>query len=154
MEDILRSVVAVPGVSDCIVLDEEGNIVDCVLTQRSRDYTLSVVGYTTAHILAGLRMARRKKVGTVDLQFRDGRVVVRPLRQGHLCMVCQGRVSLPLLNLTVDVALPKLNAAMEQRNARQRLAPPPTETEETGSDENLAASSSHDIGRFLRPFGT
>lgn len=120
MEDILRTISNVVGVNGCFVCDEAGDILAVSLRSLARDHALSVVGYTAAQAIAGLRASKRKKVD-IDLVYAGGRVILKPLQGGCLCIVCEPRISVPLLNLTADVAVPKLQAALKNRPA----APPP-----------------------------
>jgi hypothetical protein len=120
MEDILRAISNVVGVNGCFVCDEAGDILAVSLRTLARDHSLSVVGYTAAQAIAGLRASKRKKVD-IDLVYAGGRVILKPLQGGCLCIVCEPRISVPLLSLTADVAVPKLQAALKGRPA----APPP-----------------------------
>ena len=120
MEDILRTISNVVGVNGCFVCDEAGDILAVSLRTLARDHSLSVVGYTAAQAIAGLRASKRKKVD-IDLVYAGGRVLLKPLQGGCLCIVCEPRISIPLLNLTADVAVPKLQAALKTRPA----VPPP-----------------------------
>lgn len=121
MEDILRTISNVVGVNGCFVCDEAGDILAVSLRTLARDHALSVVGYTAAQAVAGLRASKRKKVD-IDLVYAGGRVILKPLQGGCLCIVCEPRISVPLLNLTADVAVPKLQAVLKNRPA----APPPS----------------------------
>jgi len=118
MEDILRTISNVVGVNGCFVCDEAGDILAVSLRTLARDHSLSVVGYTAAQAVAGLRASKRKKVD-IDLVYAGGRVILKPLQGGCLCIVCEPRISVPLLNLTADVAVPKLQAALKGRPAAQ-----------------------------------
>ena len=120
MEDLLRTISNVVGVNGCFICDEAGEILAVSLRTLARDHSLSVVGYTAAQAVSGLKASKRKKVD-IDLVYAGGRVILKPVQGGCLCIVCEPRISIPLLNLTADVAVPKLQAALKNRPA----APPP-----------------------------
>jgi len=153
MEDILRGVSTVVGVSGCFVCDEEGEILATALSNMARDYSLSVAAYTAAQTLAGLRVAKRRKAGDIDLLYRGGRVLIKPLTGGCLCLVCEPRVNMPLLKLTLEVAVGRLQSVLKVK--KQRPAAPAVQpaapAEQAKPQETPAARSS--LNSFLRPFG-
>jgi len=152
MEDILRSITAVAGVKGCMVCDDEGEVLGSDLGGLVRGFSHSVVGYTAAQTLAGLRMARRKKTGDIDLLYQDGRVLIKPLRGGFLCIMCQPRISLPLLNLTADVAIGKLQTRLKDK-AKQSAAytRKPQVSPQSGPLEPYASAGARVLANFLRP---
>ena len=62
MEDILRTISNVVGVNGCFVCDEAGDILAVSLRSLARDHSLSVVGYTAAQAVAGLRASSSSTV--------------------------------------------------------------------------------------------
>ena len=154
MEEILRSITTVVGVSGCFVCDESGEILASALRSLVRDYGLSSVAYTAAQTLAGLRVARRRKAGDIDLHYSGGRVLIKPLAGGCLCIVCEPRVNIPLLNLTADVAIGRLQAVLRER--KQQPAEPqgqPAASTQQAQQEEPPAARPRGLNNFLRPFG-
>lgn len=154
MEEILRSITTVVGVSGCFVCDENGEILDSALHSLVRDYGLSGVAYTAAQTLAGLRAARRRKAGDIDLLYTGGRVLIKPLAGGCLCIVCEPRVNIPLLNLTAEVAVGRLQALLKEK--RQQPAEPqgqPAASAQQAQQDEPPAARPRGLNNFLRPFG-
>ena len=152
MEDILRSITAVAGVTGCMVCDDEGEVLGSDLGGLVRGFSHSVVGYTAAQTLAGLRHARRKKIGDTDLVYQDGRVLIKPLRGGFLCIMCQPRISLPLLNLTADVAIGKLQARLKDRAKHSTTHyQKPQASPQPGPLEPYASARERVLANILRP---
>jgi predicted regulator of Ras-like GTPase activity (Roadblock/LC7/MglB family) len=133
MEDILTDIGAVLGVTGCFVCDVDGQILASTLSDLLAEGDLSTVGRTISQTTAGLVTARRRKVQEIDLLYSEGRMVVKPLREGCLCVLCTRNMNVPLLNLTVDVAARKLSEEIK----REKEPPPPAEPEGIPLDEIL-----------------
>lgn len=133
MEDILTDIGAVLGVTGCFVCDAEGQILASTLPDLLDEGDLSTVSRTISQTTAGLVTARRRKVQEIDLLYSEGRLVVKPLRDGCLCVVCTRNMNVPLLNLTVDVAARKLTEALKQ----EKEPPPAPEPEGVPLEEVL-----------------
>jgi predicted hydrocarbon binding protein/predicted regulator of Ras-like GTPase activity (Roadblock/LC7/MglB family) len=114
MEDILRDIGAVVGVTGCLVCDTEGQVLASTLPAIFDDGILTTVSRTVSQTTAGLVTARRRKVQEIDLLYSDGRIVVKPLRDGCLCVLCSRNMNVPLLNLTANVAARKLTELMKE----------------------------------------
>lgn len=117
MQEILEGICAVVGVTGCFVCDGEGQLLASSLTKAFDSSTLSLVGRTLSQTTAGLVTVRRRKVQEMDLVYGDGRVVVKPLREGCLCILCVRGINVPLLNLTANLAAKKLAERMKERPA-------------------------------------
>jgi len=108
MESALRDVNAVVGVSGSFVCDGEGKVLASILPNIFDETMLANVSRTVAQTIAGLELTRRRKVDGLDLVYREGRLVVKNLRMGCLCILCVPTINVPLLNLTANVAARKL----------------------------------------------
>jgi predicted regulator of Ras-like GTPase activity (Roadblock/LC7/MglB family) len=108
MDTILKDVNAVVGVTGSFVCDGEGQVLAKALPGVFDKAMLSPVGRTMAQTIAGLRIARRRKVGDLDLLYDQGRLIVKSVEDGCLCILCVRRINVPLLNLTANVAVRNL----------------------------------------------
>lgn len=114
MERILQDVNAVVGVTGSFVCDGEGKVLARVLPSVFDGATLSTVTRIASQTVAGLETARRRKVTDLDLVYGDGRLVVKNLRDGCLCILCVRNINVPLLNLTANLAARKLSERIER----------------------------------------
>lgn len=121
METILRDINAVVGVTGSFVCDGEGQIVAKLIPNTFNDNLLSPVGRTIAQTIAGLKIAQRCKIGDIDLVYDEGRVIVKSIDEGFLCILCVKRVNTPLLNLTVNVAAKKLEEKFKEPHPVQTV---------------------------------
>ncbi len=123
MEKILNDISAISGVVGSFVCDEEGRLLASALPDIYDQEMLARAGRTAAQTAVGLWMAGQRKIGDIDLVFSDGRLIVKSLESAYLCILGTPRLNLPLLNLTANVAVMKLQKAISE--ARSRPAAPP-----------------------------
>lgn len=125
MEEILRDVNAVVGVTGSFVCDDEGRVLAQALPNIFDAEMLSPVGRTLAQTIAGLETTNRRKVGDIDLLYEQGRLIVKNLGDGCLCVLCVRRINVPLLNLTANVAAKKLSERIKESKPVVAQAAPP-----------------------------
>jgi predicted regulator of Ras-like GTPase activity (Roadblock/LC7/MglB family) len=126
MEEILEDINAVVGVTGSFVCNEEGRIVAKRMPNVFDNNTLSPVGRTMAQTIAGLKIARECTIGDLDLLYNQGRLIVKNVGEGCLCILCVQRINIPLLNLTANVAVKKLHEKLAEASTPP---PPPVEAE-------------------------
>jgi predicted regulator of Ras-like GTPase activity (Roadblock/LC7/MglB family) len=114
MEKILKDINAVVGVTGSFVCNEEGQIVAKLMPNVFDNSTLSPVGRTMAQTIAGLKIARECTIGDLDLLYEQGRLIVKNVGEGCLCILCVQRINIPLLNLTANVAVKKLHDILKE----------------------------------------
>ena len=129
MEDILKDINAVVGVTGSFVCNGEGQMSASALPDLFDEAILSTVGRTIAQTMAGLATARRRKIGDIDLVYDQGRLIAKNLREGCLCILCVRNINVPLLNLTANVAAQKLRQLIKTGKDEVKQAaevkPPP-----------------------------
>jgi predicted regulator of Ras-like GTPase activity (Roadblock/LC7/MglB family) len=123
MDEILKDIQEVAGVTGSFVTDGSGQVLKSTLPGVFDQTSLRVVAKTLSKTIEGLRMARRKKVTELDLVFETGRLVVKVLTPGYLFIVCVPTINVPLLNLTANVAGKKLAALLSAEQAKSVPAP-------------------------------
>ncbi len=126
MEEILKDINAVVGVTGCFVCDDEGGVLAHALTGMFDARALASVGRTVAQTIAGLETTGRRKVGDIDLLYDQGRLIIKNLGEGCVCILCVRRMNVPLLNLTANVAVKKLSEKLKQSKPLQTWAPSPS----------------------------
>jgi predicted regulator of Ras-like GTPase activity (Roadblock/LC7/MglB family) len=137
VDEILNDINAVVGVTGSFVCDDKGQVLSRALPGIFDETLLSPAGRTIAQTIAGLRLARRRKVSGLDLVYREGRVVVKNLRGGCLCILCVPTINIPLLNLTANIVARKLAgqiaadqaAPIEESVPHETKVPPPRQAQ-------------------------
>lgn len=123
MEAILRDVNSVVGVTGSFVADLEGEILARALPGVFDDQMLSASARSAAQTIMGLETTRRRKVVELDLVYRDGRLVTKRMKTGFLLILCVRNINVPLLNLTANVAVRKLDAMIAETGGQEQLQP-------------------------------
>ncbi|MEO0249275.1 MAG: roadblock/LC7 domain-containing protein [candidate division WOR-3 bacterium] len=122
MEDILKDLNAMVGVTGCFVCNDEGQVLASSLPTLFDETTLSTIGRTIAQTMAGLEAARRRKISDMDLIYEQGRLVAKNLGEGCLCILCVRHINVPLLNLRANVAVKKLSSLLKVREVEAEKA--------------------------------
>ncbi len=112
---------------------------------------LSTLARTATQTLGGLRSVARRRPVSIDLVYADGRLLIKSLAGGCLCVWCAPRVNLPLVRLTVDSTAPRLSAQLRERlvvtaPAAHAVAPAQSRA------GNQPSKSADRLSSFLRPF--
>jgi predicted regulator of Ras-like GTPase activity (Roadblock/LC7/MglB family) len=123
MESILKDINAVVGVTGSFVADSRGKLLAKALPDVFDEPSLETVCKTMMQTFSGLEASRRRKVGDIDMQFQQGRLIVKNLGEGCLGVLCVRRMNVPLLNLTANVAARRLHEQLKGP-APQKEAPP------------------------------
>lgn len=113
MESILEDINAVVGVTGCFVCDSQGEVLASVLPGVFDGEVVSSAGRTAMQTILGLQTTRRRRVNDLDLLYREGRIIVKSLREGCLCILCVRNINVPLLNLTANLATRKLTKRLK-----------------------------------------
>jgi predicted regulator of Ras-like GTPase activity (Roadblock/LC7/MglB family) len=129
METILKDINAVVGVTGSFVCDDEGRIMARLMPGIFDEHLLSPVARTVAQTITGLKAARRRKVGDIDLLYDEGRLIVKSVGEGHLCILCVKRINVPLLNMTANVAVKKLEEKLKEPRPAAMASAEPQEPE-------------------------
>ncbi len=125
MESVLREVTAAVGVTAAFVCSGAGKVEASVVPGELSAQALEMVSRTLVQTLGGIELARKRKVGDLDLGFAGGRLLVKSLAPGCLCILTVKRVNIPLVNMTANVAVKKLK---ELRKEIAPMAEPARET--------------------------
>lgn len=146
MEDILKDINAVVGVTGSFVCSEEGQVLARVLPDVFDVNMLSSIGRTLAQTIAGLETTNRRKVGDMDLVYGGGRLIVKNLGEGCLCILCVRRINVPLLNLTANVAVKRLSERLKEARPVPVPAPRTTTTPAAKAEPSPAAGAEQTSG--------
>lgn len=164
MESILREVTAAVGVTAAFVCDGAGKVDAGVVPGEVSPQALETVARTLVQTLGGIELARKRKVGDLDLGFAGGRLLVKNLAPGCLCILTVKRVNIPLVNMTANVAVKKLKelrrepspepapapaAVPAAASARQAAPEVPAASPAARADGRVLAQIEHELSRAL-----
>lgn len=125
MNEILKDINAVIGVTGSFVCDDTGRVLAKEMPAVFDENMLAIVGRTMAQTLTGLKTAHRRKIGDMDLVYEQGRLIIKSLNEGCLCILCVCRINVPLLNLTANIAVKKLEQKLKEPRPASTAQPAP-----------------------------
>jgi predicted regulator of Ras-like GTPase activity (Roadblock/LC7/MglB family) len=109
MENALRDINAVSGVTGCFVCSAAGQVLASTLPTVFDSSILAAVGRVLSRTMAGLATARRREVTEIDLVYDQNRLITQHLTEGCLlCIVCVRNINMPLLDLAAQGAAKEL----------------------------------------------
>ncbi len=154
MEDILKDINAVVGVTGSFVCDQEGKMVARALAVGFDQPKLEAVGRTLVQTFSGMEMSRRRKVGDIDMTFGEGRLIAKNLTPGCLCILCVRRINVPLVNLTANVAVKKLKALRKDQHEEAEAvhavaSPAPSQAAGAVLDGKVFSQIERELGRAI-----
>lgn len=125
MQGLLGSLVNVPGVIGTMLCGAEGELLAHAFPPTFEPSRLQ----NAAAALAGRSRALEAalgRVGTVDLRYAGGRVVVKAMQGARLLFFCAPSINLELLTMSVSGAMGELERAVQgKRPAAPGTTPPP-----------------------------
>jgi len=116
MDTILHQINKIPGIVGSLICHESGTIQCNALPARFDDNTLNEVGSVLADNLLGINNAV-DTVGMCDLRYSDGRILVKPIHNHYLLLICEPKINLQLVNLSLDVSIKKLDKILQDHPA-------------------------------------
>lgn len=113
--DILQEINSIEGVAGSFICDQAGRMIArCPVSlfdeQALADGTRALVETATPLLVDGTP-------SELDLLYDDGRLVVRPLPDALLCVLCVPRLNKALLNLRTSMALKALRQTLADETA-------------------------------------
>ena len=128
MREVLTQLNAVPGVVGSLVCGSGGELMVHAFPPLFDESIVRQASAAVADRNSGVRTA----VGSFDLldfRYNDGRIVVKPLSEAFLLLLCTRAINLQVLNISLNVAKGKLDAliaaATDQVFARPAVAQAP-----------------------------
>jgi predicted regulator of Ras-like GTPase activity (Roadblock/LC7/MglB family) len=118
MENILKSINSVSGITGSFICNSEGRVLASAMPALFNEAILSSLGRTITQTMTGLAIARRRKVGDIDLVYDQGRFIIMDLGEGSLCILCVRNINVPLLSLTANLAAKKLATMVKARKEK------------------------------------
>jgi predicted regulator of Ras-like GTPase activity (Roadblock/LC7/MglB family) len=119
MESLLSDVNAVVGVTGSFIADRKGKLLARALPPTYDGAAVELVARTMMQTFTGLETARRRKVGDIDVVFKEGRLIMKPFGEGCVGIVTVPRINVALLNLTASAAVRRIHEEIKQRAAAQ-----------------------------------
>lgn len=118
MDAILQKLNGVPGVIGSLVCGRDGAAVACAFPPLFDHSLLEEVSAAVADPASGAQRA-----DLLDFRYGDGRIVIKPLQDAFVLLLCTRKVNLGVLAISLNVAKAKLESLMaDSRESRPKAA--------------------------------
>ncbi len=111
MDAILQQLNGVPGVIGSLVCGGNGGVVAHAFPPLFDAAIIEGVSATVADPASGIRNAI-DSADLLDFRYGDGRIVIKPLRNAFLLLLCTKGVNLGVLTISLNVAKGKLESLL------------------------------------------
>jgi len=111
MDAILQQLNGVPGVIGSLVCGGDGAVVAHAFPPLFDAAIIEGVSATVADPASGIRNAV-DSADLLDFRYGDGRIVIKPLRNAFLLLLCTKGVNLGVLTISLNVAKGKLESLL------------------------------------------
>jgi predicted regulator of Ras-like GTPase activity (Roadblock/LC7/MglB family) len=138
MQTVLEQMNALPGIVGSMVYDAEGRVLAKAFPALFDGDALASAAGILLYGVPGLEVAVGA-VSTLDLRFGESRIVIRAIKGANLLLLCTRQANLQFLNISVGMAIPKIEKLAASQPAPPRPGdskkePPPPKA---ASDETL-----------------
>jgi hypothetical protein len=115
----LNQIAALVGIQGAFVFDPQGAIRLYSTPMRISQERGVSLARTLSRTLTGLATIQQSNKVDIDLAYGEGRLVVKGLPQGGLCLLCDRQVNYAQLNLALEQGLPLLRSVVNRDSTRQ-----------------------------------
>jgi len=121
MQTILQQITAIDGVIGTSLYNEQGKILAAACPLILDEKQLGTAAGTVLDCLHALQIPQT--LVTMDLRFAEGRLMVRPLTDAYISVLCSKNVNMSMVNITLNLALRKLEQMLPKPGATPAAAP-------------------------------
>lgn len=122
MQTVLKQITSIDGVIGCSLYDEQGTILAAACPLVLDENQLATAAGTILDCLHALQVSQI--LGGAELRFSEGRMLIRPLKGAYINVLCSKTVNLSMVNITLNLALRKLEQMLPQPGAAPVVTPP------------------------------
>jgi hypothetical protein len=108
---LIHELTTLVGVHGAFYFDEQGVIRSSSTVLNLAEDRAVALARMLSRTLNGLSTVQRSNLVDIDLVFDEGRLVVKGLAQGGLCILCDRKVNYSLLHITLEQGLKSLRKA-------------------------------------------
>lgn len=126
MQTLLQQITAIDGVIGCSLYDEQGKILAAACPLVLDESQLGIAAGAMLDCLHALQVSQI--LSGMELRFSEGRMLIRPLKGAYINVLCSKTVNLSMVNITLNLALRKLEQMLPQPGAAPTAAEAPVAT--------------------------
>jgi predicted regulator of Ras-like GTPase activity (Roadblock/LC7/MglB family) len=112
MKDLLASLAARSGVNAVFVCDREGRMLAAALSESGFQQSSESLSGIISQTNTTLQSLKHGHVNEIEWVYSEGRIFVRSVGDGLLCLMCERSVNLQLLTMKIDDVHAKIESAI------------------------------------------
>lgn len=120
MDAILQQLNAVPGVIGSLVCGRDGSTVACVFPPLFDTAIIEEVSAAVSDLACGARNAAGP-AELLDFRYGDGRIIIKPLQDAFVVLLCTKKVNLGVVTISLNVAKTKLESHMASAKEQRQM---------------------------------
>ena len=124
MQTILQQITSIDGVIGSSVYNDQGKILAAACPLILDNKQLETAAGTILDCLHALQISQT--VSSMELRFSEGRLIVRPLGGAFISVLCSKNVNTSMVNITLNLALRKLEQMLPKPGEAPVVAAPTT----------------------------
>lgn len=127
IDESLSSIAGIEGVAGVVAFSAAGDVIGAQPAGLFDPEALGRVGRSLAELSGDLELLEPLGVRALDLEYRDARLLLQPLRSGALGVVCAPGCNPALVRLRLRLAARALETELNESSAppRSSASPPP-----------------------------
>jgi predicted regulator of Ras-like GTPase activity (Roadblock/LC7/MglB family) len=106
MQTILQQITAIDGVIGSTIYNNQGKVLAAACPLILDEKQLGTAAGTILDCLHALQISQT--LSSMELRFAEGRLIVRPLADAYISVLCSKNVNTSMVNITLNLALRKL----------------------------------------------
>jgi predicted regulator of Ras-like GTPase activity (Roadblock/LC7/MglB family) len=121
VQAFVNQLASLVGVQGAFIFDSQGTIQQYSTPMKvSLDQGVALAR-TLSRTLTGLSTVHGSTMMDIDLAYSEGRLVVKGIEQGGLCIICERQLNYSLLNITLEQGLGQLRRSDTQSTNDQSV---------------------------------
>lgn len=141
MQDVLHHLQSFKGVIGSALFSERGDVLAHVFPGLIDQETVQECAGLVLDCLHGLQVSETLELA--DLRYNDGRIIIKPGPGVLLCLLCTKSINLQMLNITLNLAVKKLESIASDEPIPVRLPDADYEQEINRTDGVLRLPIAH-----------
>jgi len=124
MQTVLDQMNTLPGIVGSMVYNAEGRVLAKAFPALFDGDALASAAGVLLYGVPGLEVASGT-ISLLDLRYGESRIVVRPIKGANLLLLCTRQANLQFLNISVGMAIPKIEKLVTSQPAVPAVPAPP-----------------------------
>jgi predicted regulator of Ras-like GTPase activity (Roadblock/LC7/MglB family) len=154
MQTVLDQMNTLPGIVGSMVYNAEGQVLAKAFPALFDGDALASAAGVLLYGVPGLEVAAGT-ISLLDLRYGESRIVVRPIKGANLLLLCTRQANLQFLNISVGMAIPKIEKLVTSQPAAPAppvIPRPPTSIKEEPKAQTDSSETIEGKAKELKGF--